>query len=169
MRDSSLCGAWWAQVPQRDVRHEVEELEEDEKACEGVEHGGCSPFWRRVVWTDVEVHRCEAKEHVVVEAVLEDVDQRHSLAREAMHKKSLQLSLDVVKQGHEDAQLLIQFELWILTVDGLSKYQEKDCTNDWACVLNIEDCIPADLRTEILEIECHCRLLNVLTQLFSHV
>lgn len=50
----------------------------------------------------VEVHITEATQDPVMSRVLEDVRERHRVVGESVHKESLELTLAVVKQQHED-------------------------------------------------------------------
>ena len=45
-----------------------------------------------------EIHVEKAKEHPVMEAILQQVEYRHRVVRETMHKHCLELSFDVVTE-----------------------------------------------------------------------
>lgn len=98
--DTALSGAWSSEVSEGDVGHQVEELEqaeEDHKA----EHEllAASPLWRAVLWVQEEVHVNETEDDPVVERVLEQVKDRHSIIRKSVHKQCLKFSLQVVRKN----------------------------------------------------------------------
>lgn len=79
VRDLALCGAGLTEILQSDVSHQVKELKDAEQGSASVVNSRRGPRGRSVVWVQVEVHGEEAKETIVVEAVFEQVHQRHSL------------------------------------------------------------------------------------------
>lgn len=54
-----------------------------------------------------EVHIEYAEENPIVRWVFEDVHERHGIVAKSMHQNCLKLTLDVVKEYHEDSKLLI--------------------------------------------------------------
>ena len=72
-----------------------------------------------------------------------------------MHEHCLKLTLHVVQYDHEGAELLVQCQLGVLAVDLLAESDQEDSHDDRPSVLNVKDRIPADLRAQIFEIECH--------------
>ena len=86
-----------------------------------------------------------------------------------MHKGCLQLSLGVVKEHHEDAELLIQSQCGIASIDRLAEGEKGQGHNNGAGVFDIEDSFPADLRAQVLEIECHGRRFYVVAELLGVV
>ena len=108
-----------------------------------------------------EVHGEEPEKPVVVEAVLEDVGEGHGRAREPMHEHSLELALHVVQNHHEGAQLLVEGQLGVLAIDLLTESDQENCHDNRTSVFDVEYCIPADLRAQILKIECHNFIFEV--------
>jgi len=72
----------------------------------------------------VEIHGEETEQTVVVEAVLEYISIGHGLAGETMNKGCLEFSLCVVKDNHEDAQLLVKSQVRIAAVNLLAEKQK---------------------------------------------
>jgi len=73
-----------------------------------------------------------------VEAVLENVEERHGFAGEPMHEQGFKLSLKVVPDHHGDSHLLIKGEGLALAVDLLLEQSQKSRNNDGPKVLNQE-------------------------------
>ena len=76
--DAASVRARLAQVPQCDMTHEVEVLEQYKEGCESQhETLVAGPLGRAVLRVQEEVHVEEAKENPIVEAVLQQIENGH--------------------------------------------------------------------------------------------
>ena len=146
------------------MRLKVHELKDTEKGCGAVVDFVGGPSRGCVVWVQEEVHGEEAEEAIVVEAVLEDVGEGHGSAGETMHEHSLELTLGVVQNDHEGAQLLVERKLGVLAIYLLTEGDQENCHDNRTSVFDVEYCIPADLRAQILKIECHNFIFDVVAE-----
>lgn len=58
---------------------QIEHLKKQEDACKDIEHCVICPGGWSVVWMQIEVHSQESKQSKVVEAILEDIEERHGV------------------------------------------------------------------------------------------
>ena len=84
-------------------------------------------------------------------AVLEDVENGHRQVGESVHENGLELTLGIVADDHGGADLLVEGEGCVFTVDLFPESKEETCDQDGSKVLHKEDSSPADLHTEILK------------------
>ncbi len=111
-----------------------------------------------------EVHVEDAEENPVVGRILEDIHERHSVVTESMYQDCFKLSLYVVKNNHEDSQLLVQSINWLLSVDLLLEEDQKQSNQNGAKVLDQEHSGPAHLWAKIFKEKDYFLVFDVLIQ-----
>ena len=114
-----------------------------------------------VIWSQVEVHRTETKQNEVMEAILEYVGKGHSIVGKFMHKKSLELALQVMTQAHAHTKLLVVCQFRIRSIYLLSEKQKQQNYDNRPTILNQENCCPRNLWTQIFEKESHLWVLEI--------
>lgn len=145
VRNTALICAGLAQILKRDVAHEIHELEKAEEAKQHVADGVARPGRRRIQRMQQEITGTPAHENPVMSAVFEQVEERHRVVRESMHKESFKLALDVMTANHDEAELLLNREGLALTINLLLEGGKDNGYSERAEVLDEEDGLPANL------------------------
>jgi hypothetical protein len=86
-----------------------------------------------------------------VKAVLENVEHRHGVVREAMHVQSFVFTLQVMAYNHRTSNLLTQNKLFLRPPEASPSSKEKAGNQDRPEILYQEYGSPADLLTQVLE------------------
>ena len=86
---------------------EVEEFENCEKNCAHCIESIIGPCWWSIVWSQEEIHCEKTEQDEVMEAIFEDVRERHGIIRELMDEQCLQFTLQVVTNSHCNTKLLV--------------------------------------------------------------
>jgi len=135
------------------VAHQVQKLKHTEGSEDAVMNCVGGPARRGVVRVEQEVVAAEAHENPVVRTVLEDIEERHSVSAESVHKESLQLTLNIMAYAHGNTQLLTKVVLRSSAIDLFLEDNEEHRNTDWTEVLDEEDSGPAYLSSKVLEDE----------------
>jgi hypothetical protein len=149
--DPTLCGARLSQVAKSDVAHQVHELKHSKDTCEGQGQCGRDPLGACVVGVQEEVHVDESENEPVVAAVLEKIEEGHSIIAESVHEQGLQLSLKVVTDDHRDTDFLVESKRIGFAVNLFLQKTQYCSDKNGTKVFDQEYSLPRYLRAEVLE------------------
>lgn len=121
---------------------QVKELENDEsnkKCCKDIV---VTPARRSIKRVYKEVHVEHTANKPIMETILKQVEEWHSIIGEPMYKCCLILSLDVMKDDHSNTEFLVVSQRSLLSVDLLLEHNEENSDKNWSKIFNKEHSLP---------------------------
>jgi len=137
------------------VCFKVKELKEEECNAKTSENVIIGPGRWCIERMNEEVHVQNTAYEPIVEAILEQVEERHSVIRETVNEESLVFSLKVVAHNHGNTKLLVIGKGSFFSVNLFLEHDKKKSNQNGSEILNNEYSLPGNLSSEILKYKCN--------------